>query len=88
MCSGVGRGRLSDRRHRVGGTEEMLVDGESAVLVPPDRAAAAGRRDRPTVRRRHGLASNLARAARAQVVEQVLARAVARGLAKAWQLVL
>ena len=45
----------------VGGIPEMLVDGESGVLVPPDDPAALAARDRPAAPRSRGAGAHRAR---------------------------
>jgi glycosyltransferase involved in cell wall biosynthesis len=72
---------------RVGGTEEMLVDGESAVLVAPDEPQQLADE---IVRLSNDIAccQQLGAAARAQVMGRFSLEQSARGLAKAWQAVL
>jgi glycosyltransferase involved in cell wall biosynthesis len=68
----------------VGGTGEMLVDSESAILLPPDKpepvALAMAR-----VREDRALSSRLGSAARQRVVARFSIEQSARGLAEIWR---
>lgn len=72
---------------RVGGTEEMLVDGESVVLVAPNEPQQLADE---MVRLSHDVTGcqQLGAAARAQVVAQFSLEQSARGLADVWRHVL
>jgi len=69
---------------RVGGTEEMLVDGESAVLVSPDEPQQLADE---IVRLSNDITGcqQLGAAARAQVVSRFSLEQSARGLAEVWR---
>jgi glycosyltransferase involved in cell wall biosynthesis len=68
----------------VGGTEEMLVDGESAILVPPDEPQLLA----DAMARLYGdpqLSSRLAAAARERVTARFSIEQSAHGLAGVWR---
>jgi glycosyltransferase involved in cell wall biosynthesis len=71
----------------VGGTGEMLVHNESAILVPPDKPESLA----DAMVRLHGdaeLSSRLAAAARERVAQRFSIEQAARGLADVWRTVI